>query len=38
MTEHLDPYEIYAADELDIDLLGLTWAEPSRPVEPTELP
>lgn len=30
MTERLDPYEIYADDELDTDLLGLTWAE--RPV------
>lgn len=28
MTERLDPYEIYADDELDGDLLGLTWIEP----------
>ncbi len=31
MTERLDPYEIYAEDELDVDLLGLTWSELSAP-------
>lgn len=31
MTERLDPYELYAEDELDVDLLGLSWPDPEVP-------